>query len=165
LAILGGSFRLLAKALLPLAVLFILPGCGGSKPQSTAATVTVRGPGFTFEAPQGWRARGADRSVVARQGGNLVSVTVFALRKPYDPSRFEQVAKTLDAVAARLAAAAGAPSPVAETATVAGRKIRAYRYGGKRIGFVLDGRSEYQLFCAQAGDGCDLLFSSFTLTG
>ena len=49
--------------------------------------------------------------------------------------------------------------------TVANRKVRAYRYGDKRIGFVLVGKREYQLFCRHAATACDLLFSSFTLAG
>ena len=60
------------------------------------------------------------------------------------------------------------------TTTVDGRKIRAYRYtgggGSMRIGFVLDGTREYQLFCrlpAEATDpaaGCALLFDSFKIS-
>ena len=53
---------------------------------------------------------------------------------------------------------------------VAGRKTRAYRFGSMRIGFVLEGRNEYQLLCRLAAgrkdkDGaCALLFESFELT-
>ena len=87
----------------------------------------------------------------------------FPLLKPYDPAKFGAGAKELDRVAGQLAKQAGAALDDKKTITVAGRKVRAYGYGGKRISFVLDGRREYQLFCANAGDGCDLLFHSFAL--
>jgi hypothetical protein len=165
LAILGVSFRLLAKAVLPFALLFILSGCGGSSQKSGPTGTGVRGPGFRFEVPAGWTVRRQAGAVTAHHGGQLVSVTRFSLRKPYDPGRFDEVAKTLDSVADRLAKAAGSTLSESETTTVADRKVRAYRYGTRRIGFVLDGRREFQLFCTQTGDACDLLFSSFTLTG
>jgi hypothetical protein len=163
LAILGVSFRLLAKAVLPLALLFILAACGGSKGKAVTAGSTVRGAGFAFQVPQGFAVTRPHDAVTARNGDDLVSVTRFSLRKPYDAGQFGAVSKTLDGIAARLANAAGTTVSEGETTTVAGRKIRAYRYGGKRIGFVLDGRSEYQLFCTRADAACDLLFSSFTL--
>jgi hypothetical protein len=103
--------------------------------------------------------------VAARRGAGLVSVSVFPLVKAYDPGKFAAAAKELDGVAARLAQQAGAPLTTRETVTVANRKIRAYRYGGRRIGFVLVGKREYQLFCRGAAKACDLLFSSFTLAG
>jgi hypothetical protein len=101
--------------------------------------------------------------MAATHGRALVSVSLFPLLKPYDPAKFDAVAKELDRVAAQLAKQAGGSIDSRETATVAGQKVRAYRYGNNRIGFVLDGRREYQLFCARARDACDLLFSSFTL--
>jgi len=102
-----------------------------------------------------------------------VSVTPFPLLKPYDPARFAAVAKELDGVAAELAAKAGGRVTESSTVEVAGRKIRAYRYtrgdDQVRLGFVLEGRREYQLLRRLPGgtdrDGaCDLLFSSFALT-
>ena len=48
---------------------------------------------------------------------------------------------------------------------VAGEKIRAYRFGTMRIGFVLAGKREYQLLCENRGarGACALLFKSFTV--
>jgi hypothetical protein len=123
----------------------------------------VRGPGFTFEVPQGWKVSTPRNAVVAKQGSGLVSVTRFALLKAYDPAKFAEAARELDRVAAQLAKQAGGSLDSKETATVADRKTRTYRYGDTRIGFVLDGRREYQLLCRNAGDACDLLFSSFAL--
>jgi hypothetical protein len=166
LAILGGSFRLVARSVLPLALLFILAACGGSKEETRTTGIGIRGDGYAFEAPEGWHVSRPKDAVVVRSGDALVSVTRFALQKPYSPEQFDTVSKALDGIADKLAKAAGSTVSARETLTVSGdRKIRAYRYGGKRIGFVLAGRQEYQLFCAPAGTACDLLFDSFTLTG
>jgi hypothetical protein len=124
-------------------------------------TVGVRGEGFTFRVPGGWRVSAPRDSVVARSGSALVSVTRFPLLKAYDPANFGAVAKQLDRIATQLA---GGSLDAKETTTVAGERVRAYRYGDQRLAFVLDGRREYQLFCRRAGDACDLLFSSFKLS-
>jgi hypothetical protein len=157
----------MARALVPLAVLFILAACGSSKQETGKPSFGMRGRGFTVAVPEGWRAtRTPSGDIVARSGDALVSVSRFPLRKVYDESQFPAATKTLDQVAARLAKAAGAGIDESETVTVSNRKARAYTYGTRRIGFVLVGRSEYQLYCVQpASDGCALLFSSFTLTG
>ncbi|HET8528098.1 MAG TPA: hypothetical protein VFL60_04250 [Gaiellaceae bacterium] len=125
----------------------------------------MRGNGFTFEIPHGWQVERPRNAVVARDGGALVSVTRFPLLKPYDPARFDEVTTELDRIAGQLAQKAGSSLSSSDTVTVAGRKVRAYRYGDKRIGFVLEGKREYQLYCVQAAAACDLLFSSFTLAG
>jgi hypothetical protein len=97
-------------------------------------------------------------------------VRSFTLVKPYDPTRFGAAAKELDGIAAKLAAAAGTTLTRQETVIVAGRKTRAYRFDSTRIGFVLIGRTEYQLLCklapggADPGGACALLFSSFSVT-
>ena len=108
----------------------------------------MTGPGYRYLLPAGARRRD-------------VAVTVFRLRKPYDPSQFAAAARVMDGIAAKLGATGG------ETLTVAGRKARAYALpGGKRIGFVLVGRSEYQLYCSHAASGaCSLLFDSFVTVG
>ena len=94
----------------------------------------------------------------------------FSLLKPYRPDAFAAVTKELDRDAEQLAAQAGKPLTVRETTTVAGMKIRAYRYGTTRIGFVLVDKLEYQLLCRLGSGGsdpdgaCAMLFSSFSLT-
>jgi hypothetical protein len=165
LGILSGSFRLLARGVLPLALLFILAACGGSKQGEAPTTVGVHGPGFIVEVPEGWTVTTPSNGVVARHGRAVISVTRFPLLKAYDPAEFDAVAKELDIVATRLAHEAGQVSAAGQTTTVAGRKVRSYRYGNRRLGFVLEGKREYQLFCASAGGACDLLYSSFTLSG
>jgi hypothetical protein len=175
LAIFGGSFRLLAKVCLPLALLFILAACGGSPKSHARTTSVLRGSGFVFSVPAGWAVSRRTGVVEARKGKALVSATIFTLLKPYDPGLFEKVVGELDRNAEKLAAQAQGTLTEKQTITVAGRKIRAYRYtaGGysTRIGFVLVGKRELQLLCrapSGAGDpdgACALLFSSFRLSG
>ncbi|HEY2371633.1 MAG TPA: hypothetical protein VGH82_03715 [Gaiellaceae bacterium] len=94
----------------------------------------------------------------------------FPLLKPYRPDEFAAVTKELDRDAQQLAAQAGKQLAARETTTVAGMKVRAYRYGTTRIGFVLVDKLEYQLLCrlgsggSDPDDACAMLFSSFSLT-
>jgi hypothetical protein len=170
LAILRGSFRSLARTVLPLAPLFILSACGGSTASEPVSTRLVHGPGFTFAAPSAWTAARKEGAASARRGDDLVSATVFTLLKTYKPSLFDAAAKELDGVAERLAAQAGETLSERATTTVAGRRIRAYRFGSTRIGFLLEGKREYQLLCKLPPDGsdtdkaCELLFKTFDLT-
>src|SRR4051794_31114247 len=120
LAIVGRSFRLVARAGLPLAVLFILAGCGGSTQPEPVSARAVSGPGFTVSVPDGWAVRKSGKAVVATKGNGLVSVTRFPLVKPYEPSKFEAAAKELDGVAAQLADRNGGELTKRETTEVAG---------------------------------------------
>jgi hypothetical protein len=118
--------------------------------------------------------------VAARRRGDsqgpLVSATAYRLVKPDSPTQFSRAAKELDGVAAKLAQASGGTVTESVTTIVDGQRIRAYRFtshpAGKpstddRVGFLLEGRHEYQLLCrAPAGSGdpdgaCALLFGSF----
>ena len=91
-------------------------------------------------------------------------MTTYTLQKPYSPALFAAAARELDGVAAKLAAAAGTALKTRETVSVAGKKIRAYRFGAMRIGFVLVGKREYQLLCQHADGACTRFFDSFTLS-
>jgi hypothetical protein len=146
----------------------------------TPAHVAVHGPGFRFEAPAAWSATKTRSAAVVRRdaaGSTLVSATSFTLLKPYSPKLFGRAAKELDRVAANLASQAHGTLSESATVTVDGKRIRAYRLRvraksgpsyDERIGFVLQGKREYQLLCrapAGAGDpdgACALLYSSFT---
>jgi len=169
LCILRGSFRSLARAFLPLALLFILSACGSGTKTHPVSTRVVRGPGFSFSAPADWSTSRTRRAVLVRDGGSRVSVTTYTLQKPYRPALFAAAAKELDGVAAKLAAAGGGTISQKQTTIVAGEKIRAYRFDATRIGFVLVGKREYQLLCElpptgqDAGNACALLFKSFTV--
>ena len=160
--------------LLPLALLFILAACGGSSKAQPDAARIVHGPGFRFSVPAGWKLRRSNGSLGAQSGKSLVAATSFMLLKRYDQALFAKAAVELDRAAASLAAQAHGTLTEKSTVTVAGRKIRAYRYTARgyetRIGFVLEGKREVQLECrAPAGsvdpDGaCSLLFRTFRLS-
>ncbi len=156
------------------------PSAGVVAP-TVSATKIVRGPGFRFTAPAGWRVAHSPTSATARSPGAtaLVSAEVYRLGRPYSPDQFAAAAKELDGVAAKLALAAGGEVTASETIVVAGRKVRAYRFtatssgsgpAADRVGFVLAGKREVQLLCqAPAGGGdvdgaCGLLFDTFSLT-
>lgn len=126
----------------------------------------MQGDGYQVSVPGDWNVSVLGDGVVARSGGALVSVTRFRLRRRYDSSMFAAAVPQLDRVAAGLAADAGGTLTSRSTALVAGRRSRVYRYRHTKIGFVLVGRSEYQLLCRSPGGGdpggaCALLFSSF----
>jgi hypothetical protein len=160
---------LLARAFLPLALLFILSACGGGTKTQPVSTRVVHGVGFSFSAPGGWRTSRTQGAVTVENGKARVSVTTYTLQKPYRPALFAAAARELDGIARKLAAEAGTRLSQRQTVDVAGQKVRAYRFGAMRIGFVLRGRREYQLLCqlAPAGrdaDGaCALLFKTFTV--
>jgi hypothetical protein len=160
---------------------FLAASCGGSaKHAQTAAHVAVGGPGFRFEAPAAWKVTKSRGAAAARRdvaGNALVSATSFTLLKAYSPKLFGRAAKELDRVAANLASQAHGALTESTTVTVDGLRIRAYRLSvrpksgpsyDERIGFVLQGKREYQLLCrAPAGaddpDGaCALLYATFT---
>jgi poly(3-hydroxybutyrate) depolymerase len=160
---------LVAKAGLPLALLFILAACGGSTQPEPVSARAVAGRGFTVSVPAGWNVRKTSKTLVATRGGGLVSVTRYTLLKPYEAAKFAAAAKELDGVAAELATRNGGKVTKRETVEVAGRRIRAYTIESSgaatmRIGFVLVDKSEYQLVCSgDTATACDLLFSTFAL--
>ena len=165
--------------MVPLALVLILAACRGSPQREAQPGRTVTGSGFTLRVPPLWSVqRRAAGSLLARQGSALVAVTRYTLLKPYEPSLFSRAARELDKVARTLAADAAGTLTERATTTVDGRRIRAYRFTGHsssggatetRIGFVLLGRTEYELLCqapAGAGDpdgACALLFGSFSV--
>ncbi|MBV8257455.1 MAG: hypothetical protein JO073_06505 [Actinobacteria bacterium] len=148
-------------------------GACGSSGGSARATKVLEGPGFSFSAPATWSVRRAPGSVAVRRQGATVSAAVYRIGKAYDPSQFALAARELDAVAARAAAVAGGRITQSRTTSVASRKARVYDLATPNrklhIGFLLDGRREFQLLCeaplaaAFPDAACALLFSSFAL--
>jgi hypothetical protein len=182
LAILGVSFRLLsALAFLPrfrqgkqailVLSLLVLAGCGGGSAAPTPQSVT--GDGYRFAAPAGWRVTHAGRTTSAENGKQLVSVTVFPLGRPFRPALWGKTVPELDKVAAQLATQLGGRITSRAGVTLGGRRARTYDIafvaGGKavveRIGFILEGRREYQLLCRFVGDdsACRDFRASFRL--
>jgi predicted Zn-dependent protease len=129
----------------------------------------VRGNGFVFRVPAGWTVEQSFRALTAHGGGDLVSVTVFRLARPYRPQLWTSVVPQLDRAAARLAAQERAKLASSRTVRISGVRARSYEIdrgaGKERIAFVLSGKREYQLFCrGRADEACSLLESSFALT-
>jgi hypothetical protein len=183
LAMLRVSFRLVSSRSFPrycpskpaccLVVAVLLAGCGGSARSEHTALQRVDGPGYSFSAPETWRVTRTVRAVTAASGGELVSVTVFRLARPYRPSLWPTVVPVLNGVAAQLARGLGGSVDTRETVVLAGLRARryeiAFRRGGKdvveRIVFLLEGRREYQLLCRYARGGgseaCSAFLASF----
>ena len=153
--------------------------CGGSAPpKATGPSHTVAAPASPSPSPDGWTDTRTGATVVARRPGRRAARLGdrIPLAKPYSAALFATAAKELDGVAAKLARASGGTVTESVTTTVDGQEVRAYRFTahppGKpstddRIGFLLEGRHEYQLLCrAPAGSGdpdgaCALLFGRF----
>jgi hypothetical protein len=146
-------------------------GCGGS---DEASVRTVTGAGYRFEAPGNWIVERSGRrlSVSAEDDAAAISVTSFRLARAYRPELWRQAQEELDEVAERLARELDGTVESRETVRIAARRARVYSFSGtrdetRRIGFVLDGRREFQLLCrGEAGDRspCAQLFATFTLT-
>jgi hypothetical protein len=184
---LGFSFRSFPSAFLPRAgrgkqlalsalAAALLAGCGASAGKEEASLRRVQGAGYSFRAPADWRTTRKLRVVQAVRTGSpsLVSVSTFPLARAYRSELWPKVMPQLDAVAHELAAQLHA-RVTARTETIGGRRARRYelvvpRSGvRRRIAFVLDGRTEYQLFCrfratdSDAQQACDELLTSFRL--
>jgi hypothetical protein len=157
------------------ALLVVAAGCGGDGGGNTESTVaagrSISGPGFAFQAPEGWTPKRLPTSAEARQdAATVVSVTVSPLVKPYRIALFPRAAKELDRVASAYAARLEGTVTNRRTILVAGRKARQYEIAHgdlvDRITFVLRGRKNFQLTCRWRGaDGepsaCAQLVASF----
>jgi hypothetical protein len=146
-------------------------GCGGSASSSAevgepVALQTVRGPGFTFDAPEAREIARTPRSVSvlpADSGSQeLESVTIFRLVKPYRPALWPEASAELDGVAGRLADTLGGElQQQPQTVRVGGLRGRQYEIGYEREGvelrqrltLLLSRRTEYQLLCRWEAGG------------
>jgi hypothetical protein len=147
----------------------ILAGCGGSgggKPPQHVA-----GPGFSFDAPHGWRVARAEGRVSAGSGSELVQVATFRLLKPYSAGLFGRVSKELEVRMAAVAGQTGGRLAASEEVTAAGIRSHSFRVeAADRVDeytFVLRGRREYQLLCRRSAshgdDVCRRLVQSFAI--
>jgi hypothetical protein len=161
-----------ALGLLTVLTPIILAGCGGS---GTSKLQSVKGDGYTFTAPAGWKTVRQPSSVTLSNGKvDLLQVTHFPLEKPYRIARFAAVSRELDGVADGLAKQDAGRVVKRLTMLVSGRKTRYYEihYTAKKtteeIAFVLSGSDEYQVLCrrpaAAADSTCSSLFASFGLS-
>jgi hypothetical protein len=169
-----------AAALAGIALVAAAAGCGGGGKAVPTTTVRtdqpVKGSGYTFAAPNGWRVSTTARGMsAAGNGAQLVSVASYKLVKRYTPARFEATARELDGVAVKLAAGRQGKVTAKETVTVAGRQVRSYRidylHDGEsltqQVTFVLRDTTEWLLVCRRAAtdpdEPCAHLLASFAL--
>jgi len=149
----------------------ILAGCGGSGAANTPTDwQSVRGPGFRFEAPVGWKVERGKARVSASKDAEVVQVATFPLLKPYDPKLFDRVARELQV---RMRAIAGQTNgTLSGRRTVQADGIRSHAYDvtvGEQVDeytFVLAGKREYLLLCRRASEdegseACARLATSF----
>ena len=148
----------------------ILAGCGGSgAAKSQTSWQTVTGPGFTFQAPAGWKVGQAKRQVSASHGSELVQVSTFPLLKSYDAKLFDRVAPELRARMQAVARQTGGTVTGERTVTAGGIRSHAYEVtAGSQVDeytFVLSGLQEHLLLCRRraADDSgfCAQLVKSF----
>ncbi len=128
----------------------ILAGCGGSSEPKVQSQL-VKGHGFTFRAPAGWKVTRSTRGAAASHDSELVQVSTFRLVRPYTDALFDRVGGEL---AVRMKAIAQETNgTLAGTKTVTAGGVRSHRFEVKVDGhvdqytFVLIGKREYQLLC------------------
>src|SRR6476469_4251311 len=110
LAMLPVSFRWFTSSCVPVRnrrkqavlglTLLVVSGCGGAAAQKG---YTVRGTGYSFEAPADWGVSRKGREVQAAQGTRRISVTRFPLLRPFRPGLWDKVVPELDRAAAAVA--------------------------------------------------------------
>jgi hypothetical protein len=179
------SFRLVTARLIPqlirckqallLATLILavcgLAGCGGSSAATSGTQwLTVRGTGFSFQAPDGWKVEHAQGRVSVTHGSKLVQVSTFPLAKPYDAKLFAPVAKELRARMTDVARQTGGKLSDGPDVTADG--VRSHSYivtSGSQADeytFVFSGKREYLLLCrrtsSSGSDVCARLVTSFS---
>src|SRR3954454_15000320 len=171
------SFRLVTARLIPGAVrpkqlsliaLLILAGCGGSS-EPDAPPLQVKGPGFSFRAPAGWKVERAKGKVSAVHDSELVQVATFRLLKPYSSRLFGRVQRELTTRMRQLAQQTGGTVSAPRTVVTGGIRSHSYEVTvGDHVDqytFVLRGRREFQLLCrrkaSHADDACRQLLTSF----
>jgi hypothetical protein len=152
-------------------VAVLAAGCGGAH----ARPVVLTGEGYAFSAPGDWSITRTARSIQAARGIDVVSVTRFPLLHAYRSQLWSKVVPEIDRSAEAVASDQHGTVTDRSTLTLAGLQARRYeiayeRQGRKlveRLGFVLRGKTEYELLCryerGKSSSGCDLLFRSFRL--
>jgi predicted Zn-dependent protease len=174
---LAGSFRLDTSRKLPRALrgkptlllaALILAGCGGSS-EPKAQSQVVRGHGFSFSAPAGWRIQHSTQGSAASRGSELVQVSTFPLARLYTASLFTRVAHELGLRMKTIAQETGGKVTDMKTVTAGG--VKSHRFDVTVDGhidqytFVLIRKREYQLLCrvktSSSSAFCSDLLTSF----
>ena len=149
-----------------------LAGCGGSSPPPRL----VSGTGYSFSGPGDWTVKRSAMSVALSRGLDVISVTRFTLLRRYRPELWPKVVPEIDQRADALARDQRGTVSSRATITIAGENARryeiAYRRNGnqlvERLGFILRGKTEYELLCrferGKSSSACDQLFETFRPT-
>jgi hypothetical protein len=177
------SFRLVTARLIPridrckqalllatlILAVFGLAGCGGSNAAKPSQWQIVRGAGFAFEAPAGWKVERMQNRITVTHGSELVQVSTFPLAKAYDEKLFGPVAGELRSRMEQIARETG--GKLSAKPAVVADGVRAHVFdvtAGDQIDeytFVLSGKREYLLLCRRkSSDGaefCARLVTSF----
>ncbi|HEV2593144.1 MAG TPA: hypothetical protein VGU02_14770 [Gaiellaceae bacterium] len=132
--------------------------------------MTVRGHGYSFNAPGGWKVTTAPRTVLVSHDSELLQVSSFPLVRAYSDGLFAKVTKELDVRMQAVARAAGGTVTGSRTVTAGGGRAHSYEVtAGKDVieyTFVLRRKLEYELLCrrpSSKGDGnCKTLVTSFS---
>jgi hypothetical protein len=146
-----------------------LAGCGGSSAAPPSHWQTVRGTGFSFEAPAGWKVERLQNRISATHGSELVQVSTFPLAKAYDAKLFAPVAAELQSRMEQIARQTGGKLSVQPTVDADGVRSHAYEVtAAGRVDeytFVLSGKREYLLLCRRTSSDtpafCKRLVTSF----
>jgi hypothetical protein len=135
----------------------------------------VSGTGYSFAGPRGWTLARKPDSLELVRGIDVVSVLRFGVLHSYRPALWPEVVTELDRNAETIAHLLHGSVSSRETVTIAGVRARrydvAFRRQGRsvveRLGFVLRGKTEYELLCrferGSSTAACDQLFETFRL--
>ena len=129
----------------------------------------MRGHGFSFNAPAGWKVTSTATSTSASQDDNLLQVSTFPLIHPYTDALFSKVKSELDVRMQAVAKDADGAVTGSKTVTVAGARAHSYAVtAGKDVleyTFVLRGMKEFELLCRRPSSdsdaNCAQLLTSF----
>ena len=132
-------------------------------------SLTVRGDGFSFNAPGGWKVTTSAHTATATRDSEIVQVTNFPLIRTYTDALFAKVKRELDVRMAAVARAAGGSVTGSHTVTAGGVRSHSYEVAaGEDVleyTFVLRGKREFELLCrrpsSKSDDACRALISSF----
>jgi hypothetical protein len=130
---------------------------------------TVHGPGYRFQAPDGWKVERAARRTTASHGPSLVQVATYPLVKAYSDALFGKVEVELRSRMEDVARQSGERVRGTKTVTANGGRAHMYELGdGDHVDeytFVLEGKREHLLLCRRPEgpqtDYCARLITSF----
>jgi len=129
----------------------------------------VRGHGYSFNAPGGWKVAVSASAATASHDSELLQVSSFPLIRVYSDALFVKVKKELDVRMQAVAKAGGGTVTGSRTVTVGGTRAHSYAVAaGKDVleyTFVLRGKREFELLCrrpsSKSDDNCQALLTSF----